>query len=297
VRDLVRGYAAATFETAAASGHGADVPVELASFGEVLVEHSDLRQVLGDSTIEPSIRRAVVADLLEGRVAPETAALVRFCVYYERPSELGPTVGTLVGLGEAAARAGDAALVDPPAGRAAARERLRGYAERVFQELTRREDIDTVEDELFAVARLLDGQAALRRVLADPNVEYRSRSDVLGDLLGGKVAPATLRLGRYVLRAGRTRDLVGTFEWLVELAARERGRRVAEVRSAVLLDTAEQERLAAALAALVDRPVEVRVVIDPSVVGGILVSVGDLVIDGTVRLRFERLRDLLAQPS
>jgi F-type H+-transporting ATPase subunit delta len=106
-----------------------------------------------------------------------------------------------------------------------------------------------------------------------------------------------VRLSSYVLRAGRTRDLVGTFEWLVELAARERGRRVAEVRSAVPLDASETERLAIALGRLVNRTVDVRVIDDPSVLGGILVSVGDLVIDGTVRLRFERLRDLLVQPS
>ncbi|MDA8292293.1 MAG: ATP synthase F1 subunit delta [Actinomycetota bacterium] len=297
MRDLVRGYAAATFESAAAAGRSRDVPAELAAFGEVLVEHSDLRQVLGDSTVEPSVRRAVVADLLAGRVSPEAGELVRFCVYYERPSELGPTIGALVGVGEAAARAPGAAVVDPPAGRAAARERLRGYAERVFQELPDRAEIDRVEDELFSLARLLDEHGDLRRVLADPNVEYVRRSEVLGDLLASRVTRATLRLARYVLRAGRTRDLVGTFEWLVEVAARERGRRVAEVRSAVALDEGERDRLASALGRLVDRVVEVRVLVDPSVVGGILVSVGDLVIDGTVRLRFERLRDQLAQLS
>ena len=297
MRDLVRGYAAATFESGAAAGRLPDVPAGLAAFGEALVASAELRQVLADSTIDPAVRRAVVTDLLDAKASPETVSLAGFAVYYERPSELGPTIGALVGLAESAARADGAELVDPPAGRSAARERLRGYAERVFGELARREEIDVVEDELFSVARLLDREDALRRVLADPNLEYRNRSDVLADLLSGKVESATLRLGRYVLRAGRTRDLVGTFEWLVELAARERGRRVAEVRSAVPLDEAERERLAAALGGLVERTVEVRVVIDPSVVGGILVSVGDLVIDGTVRLRFERLRDLLAQAS
>jgi F-type H+-transporting ATPase subunit delta len=90
------------------------------------------------------------------------------------------------------------------------------------------------------------------------------------------------------------RDLVGTLEWLVELAAEERGRRVASVRSAVPLRPAERSHLAAALSRMVERDVEVREIIDPSVIGGILVTVGDLVIDGTVRLRVEHLRDMLA---
>jgi F0F1-type ATP synthase delta subunit len=47
----------------------------------------------------------------------------------------------------------------------------------------------------------------------------------------------------------------------------------------------------------VDRTVEVRTILDPSVIGGVLISVGDLVIDGTVRLRVERLRDLLVSSN
>jgi F-type H+-transporting ATPase subunit delta len=66
------------------------------------------------------------------------------------------------------------------------------------------------------------------------------------------------------------------------------------VRSAVPLRPAERSHLAAALGRIVERDVEVREIIDPAVIGGILVTVGDLVIDGTVRLRVARLRDLLA---
>ena len=106
-----------------------------------------------------------------------------------------------------------------------------------------------------------------------------------------------MRLVRYVIRAGRLRDLVGAINFLVQLAAEERGRRIAEVRSAVPLDDEERTRVGAALSRLTDRNVEVRGIIDPSVIGGISVSVGDLILDGTVRLRVERLRDLLVKAS
>jgi F-type H+-transporting ATPase subunit delta len=55
--------------------------------------------------------------------------------------------------------------------------------------------------------------------------------------------------------------------------------------------------LAAALRRLVGREVEVRVIEDTSVIGGMVVAIGDLIIDGTVRLRFERLRDVFAQQA
>jgi F-type H+-transporting ATPase subunit delta len=294
MRDLVRGYAAAVLD-----GAGPDteqIVSELGSFGAALVHFDALRQVLTDATVAPASRRAVVVDLLGGRDSARTVALLGFTAHYEHASELAPSVAVLVGLAEQVAAAPGADPVEPPAGRSAARERLRGYADRVFEELDDA-SVDRVGDEMFALSRLLDRTERLRHVLADADVPYRARAAVLEELLAGRAAPATLRLARYVLRNGRTRDLVGTFEWLVDLAARERGMRLAEVRSAVELDTAELARLATALGRLVARRVTVRVVVDPTVVGGLLVSVGDLVIDGTVRLRLERLRDVLALSS
>jgi F-type H+-transporting ATPase subunit delta len=186
---------------------------------------------------------------------------------------------------------------DAPAGRAGARGRIRGYAERVFQEMESPAELDQVEDELFRFARLLDGNPELRRVLEDANFSLTSRIAVLTDLLATRSMSGTLRLAIYVLRAGRLRNLVGTFDWLVELVAEERGRRVAEVRSAVPLADSEIDRLGTALRRLVGRVVEIRVIEDSSVIGGMIIAIGDLIIDGTVRLRFERLRDVFAQQA
>ncbi|HUZ19709.1 MAG TPA: ATP synthase F1 subunit delta [Acidimicrobiales bacterium] len=299
MRELLRGYAAATFESAAGAGRLEAVVSELATFARALDGSESLYRILTDATIPQRARRGVVVDLLETKAAPETTSLVSFAVRVEKAGELPAALAFLVELAEDDLRQIGRGAVDaePPAGRTLVRERIRGYAERVLQELSRRAEVDEVEDELFRFARVLDTNPSLRQALTEPANPLAARVGVVDTLLGDRVRPATLRLARYVLRAGHVRDLVGTFEWLVELAAEERGRRVAEVRCAVELDTGERERLAGALTRLVERPVEVRVVIDPSVVGGMLVSVGDLVIDGTVRLRFERLRDVLAQPS
>ena len=168
---------------------------------------------------------------------------------------------------------------------------MRGYSERVFEELTDPADLDRVEDDLFALARAFESTPSLREAFSDDNSS--ARLGLARDLFSSRVAPATLRIVNALLEAGHTRNLAGTFDWLASLVAAERGRRIAEVRSAVPLDDAERDRLAASLTRLTGRTVEVRVISDPDVVGGVLVAVGDFMIDATVRLRLERLRDAL----
>ncbi|MGD0742914.1 MAG: ATP synthase F1 subunit delta [Acidimicrobiales bacterium] len=298
MREFSRGYLAAVVESAEREGRLESLRADLAEFARVLNSSEKLRHILVDPMNATSARRAIVADLLESKSTPEAAALLSFAVRVERASELPRSVAVLVELVEDARRRSESGApveMEPAAARSVVRERIRGYAERVLQELSVARQVDEVEDELFAIARLLDANRKLRQTLADANLPLAGRVAVVDDLLGPVCRPATVRLVRYALRAGRLRDIVGTIDWLVGLAAEERGRRIASVRGAVALRASERRQLAAALSRIVEREVEVRDVVDPAVIGGILVSVGDLVIDGTVRLRVERLRDLLAR--
>src|SRR5208283_3229727 len=93
-------------------------------------------------------------------------------------------------------------------GRTAVRERIRGYADRLFQEVDRTERIDDIEDELFRFARIVDANPDLRRALGDPSTPVFRRVGLAEDILRDKVQPATMRLATYVLRAGHIRDLV-----------------------------------------------------------------------------------------
>ncbi len=290
--DLLHGYGVATFESAVANGALGRLVAELDTFSGALTSSDALRQVLSDPAISSSARRAVVADLLGGRASTESTALIDFALRVVRPGELPLALADLA-IAAAERQAGEADT--PTTTRSLFRDRVRGYAERVFEELAGMEELDVVEEELFALARLVEANPPLRQALASPVSPLTGRLSLLGDLIGGRVTPATLRLASYVLAAGTTRDLVGSYEWLVDLAAEERGRRVAQVRSAVALSEEERRELARVLSPLVSREVEVRVIEDPTVIGGVLVSVGDLLVDGTVRLRFERLREAIAQ--
>jgi ATP synthase F1 delta subunit len=294
--DIVRGYAVAVAESAIAAGTLDRLIEEVETFHHTLFTSEALRLAIADPGLATIERRGIVADLLVGRALDVTADLLSFVVRVVRAGDVTETIAELEPLlEEGRATTGLALDADAPAGRAGARERIRGYAERALQEVHTPERLDEVEDELFRFARVLEDNPELRRVLEDTNFAISARLDVLGDLIGARVEPATLRLCGYVLRAGRLRNLVGTYDWLVELVAEERGRRVADVRSCVALSDEEISRLAVSLRRIVGREVEVRVVIDTSVIGGIMISTGDLFIDGTVRLRFERLRDQFAQ--
>lgn len=303
MRELLFGYAEAVEEGTGPAGPDApDGPArrpgelrrDLEAVAAALVRHDELRRVLTDPGIPATTRRAVVRDLLEAKALPAAVNLLSYAIAVERAPELPVVLSQLiVKLGDDEQRRAEPEV----AARAAGVERLRGFAERVLQELPGTAEVDDVEDELFRLARILDGHPELRAVLSDVQAPLAGRLAVLDDLLASKVRTETLRLARYVLAAGQQRDLVGAFERLAAFAAEERGRRLAEVRSAVDLDDAEVARLAAALGRVVDRPVEVRVIRDPSVIGGAFVTVGDLVIDGTVRLRLDRLRDALAPSS
>ncbi len=93
------------------------------------------------------------------------------------------------------------------------------------------------------------------------------------------------------MASGRGHDLPAIVDRFVDLAAQTRERTVAEVRSAVALDDVQQQRIAEALSRATGKQVEVKVIVDESVLGGIVATVGDTVIDGTVRHRLDQLKE------
>jgi F-type H+-transporting ATPase subunit delta len=298
--ELVRGYAARVLDLAQHEGRLDSLVAALASLNRAIVSSDRLRLVLTDSSIAAPVRAAILEELLAQKVPADVVALATFPVLNERPAEVPKTYEQLFELAERRSSLSDeraAIESEPPLGRSGALERLRGYAECIFESLQEQSFVDAIEDELFRFSRIAEQYPELRAALADPDTPFEGRFAVLESLLGGKVRTETLSLIEYLLRCRRGRDLVGTLEFLVELAADERGRRVATVRSAVGLDADEERRLAQALGRLTRRNVELRVTVEPSVLGGIMVSVGDTVIDGTLRHRLEQLRDTMLAPA
>jgi F-type H+-transporting ATPase subunit delta len=164
------------------------------------------------------------------------------------------------------------------------------YANALFAVAQAEGTIGEVEDELFRFARVLEGSDELRSTLTDQRIPAATRQQVVEDLLGGKASPITTSLVSMVVGTGRASNLPAIIHQLVELSAAEQHKAVAEVRSAIELTDDQRTRLAAALSKATGKDVQVKVVIDPTVLGGIVAQVGDTVIDGSVRRRLEQLK-------
>jgi F-type H+-transporting ATPase subunit delta len=172
--------------------------------------------------------------------------------------------------------------------------RVEGYAEALFDVARAEGLLDVVEGELYQVARVVEGNDDLRMTLSDAAIPPDRRQRIVEDLLGGKgAANVTRSLVSFVVAAGRGRDLPAIVDEFVHRAASERQHEVAEVRSAIPLDGEQQRRLAEALGRATGKQVEVKLVVDPSVIGGIVARVGDRVIDGSVRTRLQQLKNAL----
>ena len=170
--------------------------------------------------------------------------------------------------------------------------RKEAYAAAFFAVAQAEGALEDVEDELFRVSRTIAGDDRLRSVLTDPSIPVEARQGVIEDLLRA-ARPITRSLVAFVVGAGRARDLPDIVDEFLKMAAGARQREVAEVTSAVPLDEAQKERLAQALSNATGKQVEVLVIVDPYVLGGLRARIGDRVIDGTVRTRLEKLRDVL----
>jgi F-type H+-transporting ATPase subunit delta len=151
--------------------------------------------------------------------------------------------------------------------------------------------VERVEDELFKVARTVEGSDPLRSTLTDPAIPVERRAGVVDELLGKRAHPLTTAITSFIVGAGRAHDLPAIVDAFVARAAEARAEAVAEVRTAYPLDADQQARLADALGRATGKRVSVKVIIDPTVLGGIVARVGDTVIDGSVRSRLEQLRE------
>ena len=168
---------------------------------------------------------------------------------------------------------------------------VQGYAEALFRIVQAEGELDRVEDELFRFGKLLESNHELKQALSDKSIDRGARLNILEDLLSDKVSPHTLGLLSFVVEQGRARQLPQILEEVSDLAAEARESVVAEVRSAIALDDNQKNQMAAALSKATGKKVEVKNIVDASVVGGVVAKVGETVIDGSVRRRLEQLKE------
>jgi F-type H+-transporting ATPase subunit delta len=296
VNPALQGYLAAMEEALDADSGLADAGGQLHAVADLVEGNTALLLAVNDGSVPVAARRAVLDQLLTGKARPEVTRLVHQAVSVVPAGEVVSSFRWMAGRLEHASVRPAATASEPfdedVLGRLGSRHRVSGYAAAVFEGLTV-EDLEEIEDQLFRFARTVEADPRLRHALGDRDLPVVVRQDVITRLLEGRALPATVRLATYAARGGRARDIVATLDTLVEDAAKARGWRVARVQAADQVDEAQQRDLSDALAHLTGSPVDLQVTVDPALIGGVVVQVGDLLVDSSTRHRLDELKEHL----
>jgi F-type H+-transporting ATPase subunit delta len=170
---------------------------------------------------------------------------------------------------------------------------VRGYAEAMVAIAEAEGELEPVEEQIYAFAKMVEKRAKVREALIDPELPNENKRNLIGELLGDRANPVAVNLLGMVVEQGRARDIGRIAESLAEVAAERRQQVVGEVRSAVPLTDAQRRRLAEALSSATGRKVEVKVIVDPDLVGGVVARVGDVIFDGSIRSRLDEAKQQL----
>jgi F-type H+-transporting ATPase subunit delta len=294
VRERLRGYADAVLETSARDV--ATIAGQLQGFYDLLAGSVDLHWALSSPATTLPAKRAVLEQLLAKKVSAPVFDLLMFTLENGSEDDFGEDVNGLV-VAAAARRDGMVLLDEGPLGRVGATDRIEGYATAVLAPVRGERALGDVEDELFRFARIVEGNDDLRVALTTGELSSEARAQIVRQLLEPRARPESARMAAYASRVGRPRDYPLLIDALVEMVAKETNRRIADVRSAVELTAKQRASLVAALTSFTGHPVDVRVTPEPGLLGGFVATIGDLVIDTSLRHRLEQAREALFHPA
>ena len=234
---------------------------ELLAVAALLGRERGLRSTLSDSGIEVGQRTQIATSLLGDRVSALALQVLVDAVgrRWSQPADLVDAIEVL-------------------------------GAETAFMVAERDGRLDDVENQLFDISRAYAASPDLQMALTDPALPAERKSALLSDLLADRVQPETLQVLQHIVADPRGRRLEAALDGLVQLAAARHESLLGLVTVARPLVDDQEARLAAALSAIYRRPVSLAVEIDPDVLGGVSVQIGDEVIDGTIAHRLEQAR-------
>jgi F-type H+-transporting ATPase subunit delta len=287
----LQGYAAAIIESAGSGGSAlGELASDLESIHELVLANATLQSALTDTAVRGAVRRAVLLDLLAGKVTEPARRLAAFASSAVRATEVPAALDWVATRVRRAAEGQE--FAEPPLSLTQSRDRVGGYATAILEDSSTK-TLESMEDELFRFARIVANTPALRAALVDRDLAVEARQGLATQLLDGKVEAGTVALVRFAIAGGRSRDIVGTLEWLVEQTAKARGWRIARVRSAAQIEASQQSTLSESLATLAGAPVELQIVIDERLLSGAVIQIGDLQVDASARGRIDALREHL----
>ncbi|WP_328992055.1 F0F1 ATP synthase subunit delta [Kribbella sp. NBC_01245] len=257
MRGASRESLARALEALAGSTVTEELGTELFSVVTLLDSNGTLRRALTDPARPKAARTGLADQLLRGKISDTALALV---------------VAAVEGRWSSSRDLGDAL------------EKLSVDADVAYADGQRK--LDELEDQLFRLERIIAAERALAAKLGDRGIPLAQRQELIRGLLAGKADATTVRLAERAV-AGRGLSLAAALRSQQTAAAARRSASIATVRVAQDLSEAERTRLAEALGRQYGRQIQLNVIVDPSVVGGVRVDIGDDVIDGTIAARLD----------
>ncbi len=258
----VEAQAELTSELESSSGDAEKLGEELFGVAAVLRSEPALRRIVTDASVESQAKASVAGDVFGNAVSETALKLLKSAVQrrWTVSHDLADVIEEL-GVLAAVRSAGD--------------------------------DGSRISDELFEVRRVVDQAPGLRTALSDPSRSASDKSGLLRTLFGAKLLPATMLLVEQAA-AGTRGAIDQAIEDFQHSAAHAIGEKIATVHAARELSDGERIRLADALGAQYDTAIHLLVMVDPEIVGGVRVEIGDDVIDGTVANKLEDAQRRLA---
>lgn len=248
-------------QMAATSGDLMAMAQDMLGIVDTLDENSQLRRFLTDPAGQGDAKAAAVEAIFSGKVADEVVELFQGMARsrWSEEDDLAASIGRIAAFA------------------------LLGDAEK-------NGELETVADELFAVEQLLTKERSIRDALSDRLAPEAKRIELVENIFGGRVGNHTMTLLRRMVAGARHPRLITTIRTHARLAAERRDRVIAVVTAAIPLTQEQLTRVSNLLERRYGRKIQINVSVDPEVVGGMRIAIGDDVMDGTISSRIDAVR-------
>ncbi|HHY07173.1 MAG TPA: F0F1 ATP synthase subunit delta [Corynebacteriales bacterium] len=249
----------AEHENSVVVGH--QMGAELFAVVEEIESDRPLRIALADVSATPERRVALIKELFDGKVLPETLEVCCAAVSEEWSNPADLRDGLI--------RTGRGALM---------------------QAAEISETLPQVEEELFRLSRVIKNHPKLEQALGDRGTSSEDRRKLMAQLLYGKVSVVTEILAAQAVARPQEGMAADDLDILSRQAAHQTGRRVADVITPVALSDTQRENLRAKILDIYGIHVSIHELIDPSIIGGVIIKVGKEIIDGSLSNKLDTLR-------
>lgn len=169
------------------------------------------------------------------------------------------------------------------------------YARALFDLAVEEKQVDRFEQELNEIQQLLNSNADLEKLLYHPRVQENDKKDLMKKILGTQVSPLILNFIMLTIDKGRVDLLKGIITYFKHLTREAKGIVEVQVQAAFELTPENRTKLVAKLKQLTGREIDLKETVDPSLIGGMRMRIGDKVIDGSIQRHLERIKENLAQ--